>query len=443
MGHESASPSRRTVLKATGAAGAAGLAGIAGCIGDPSGTEDSLGNYPPEGDSVTYGFCGPLSGALDFEGAEQERGFELAIEHLNNGGGAVEYWDQLSGEGVLDYEVEGVGEDSGMEADSARSAVEGMIEGDNIQFWTGGMMSPVTIEGEAVSRENNVPFIGGNSTSASISGENCSRYYFHPGFHAETIALGASELLPDLFEGSKLFHIYLDYSYGQSNRDAQDRYLTGDDGPWEKAGEYGQDDSEPDHSTAVSELEDSDADILHLASYGGFAADTLSVMEENDILGDYEVYIPHISNMTIDPLGGLVDRVYGFEPWNPNLAEEDDAAAAFVEAYEDEHDETPSQSAWTTYDSVMHYSAAVEDNGSFHPAEVVRTLEEFSWDQGYGQTLSYRECDHTAERPMYLVQGSDEGYRTDVLEATEPIINGCDEFPSSECNMDDQEYGDE
>ena len=40
----------------------------------------------PTGDTVTLGFNMPLTGAYADEGADEQRAFELAVEHLNGGG---------------------------------------------------------------------------------------------------------------------------------------------------------------------------------------------------------------------------------------------------------------------------------------------------------------------------------------------------------------------
>ena len=40
----------------------------------------------PTGDTVTLGFNVPLTGAYADEGADEQRAYELAVEHLNGGG---------------------------------------------------------------------------------------------------------------------------------------------------------------------------------------------------------------------------------------------------------------------------------------------------------------------------------------------------------------------
>ena len=407
---------------------------------------EPVGNWPPEGDTITYGFNGPLSGALGPDGQDQQRGFDLAIKHLNNGGGLVDVAGPLSGDGVLGKQIEGVRADTAGNPETATSNIQGMIQQDNIQFWTGGMSSTVTIAMEAVAQRNYVPFMGGNSTSASISGENCSRYYFHPTFHAEIIGMSAGQLLPqELGEDNSLFHIYMDYSYGQSNRDAMEKYLV-EQGPWTSAGAAAIAEGETDHQSQIQALQNSDASVVHFASFGEFAASGLSQMLESGVLENIEVFIPHVSAFTLDPMGTDAQGVYGMAPWHPSVDTE--AANAFVESYEQEYNEVPNQSSLHTYESMMVYSMAVEDAGTFHPPTVVNNLETYEWNLAWGQS-KFRTCDHQVERPWYLTRGVDDsraeelGIRTELIETTEPLVYDCSEYPASNCAMGENAYAPE
>ena len=459
--------SRRRYLKALAAGGTS--LGLAGCMdnggegtptdggegtnGGGTGTTNGgnqdyapVGNWPVEGNSVTYGFNGPLSGALGPDGQDQQRGFDLALKHLNNGGGLVEVSDTLTGDGVLGKQVEGVRADTAGNPETATSNIQGMIQQDNIQYWTGGMSSTVTIAMEAVAQRNYVPFMGGNSTSASIAGENCSRYYFHPTFHAEIIGMSAGRLLPQAIgEDESLFHIYLDYSYGQSNRTAMHKYLV-EQGPWTSAGAAAIAEGETDHQSQIQALQNSDATVVHFASFGELAAAGLSQMLDAGVLEDVTVFIPHVSAFTLDPMGSDAEGVYGMAPWHPSA--DTRGADEFVQAYQEEYGEVPNQSALHTYESMMVYSSVVEEVGTFHPPTVVNHLETYNWNLAWGES-QFRECDHQVKRPWYLTRGVGDaraeelGIRTELVQTTEPLVYDCGEPPAANCPMDTYSYAPE
>ena len=157
--------SRRDVVKLAGTVGAGGLVSLAGCTGGDGGdggggdgggdggdggdgdggdggTEyPAIGNFPIEGDEVVYGFNVPQSGSYSQEGNDELRGYQLAVEHLNNGGGWVDLWDDLSGDGVLGYSVTSVNGDTATDPDTARQSASRMISRDNAIMVTGGSSS--------------------------------------------------------------------------------------------------------------------------------------------------------------------------------------------------------------------------------------------------------------------------------------------------------------
>ena len=171
---------------------------------------------------------------------------------------------------------------------------------------------------------------------------------------------------------------------------------------------------------------------------GSLEAASTQVTENVDVI------IPHVSAFTLNPMGSSAEGVYGGEPWNPGA--DNEASEIFIEAFEEEYDETPNQSHLHTYESVLVYAMAVEQAGTFHPPTVIREMETFEWSQAWGDSV-FRECDHQVERPYYFVRGvSDEraeemGIRTEVVRTTDPLVYGCDEPPATNCELGP--YGDE
>ena len=95
--------SRRTVLGGAAAVGALPLLRpVRGFAAD-----ETIGNYPDgvKGDTVFVGVSSPLTGAYSADGEDHLKGYQLAIEHLNGGGGLVGKIDTLTGKGVLGKKV--------------------------------------------------------------------------------------------------------------------------------------------------------------------------------------------------------------------------------------------------------------------------------------------------------------------------------------------------
>ncbi|RQG99403.1 ABC transporter substrate-binding protein [Natrarchaeobius oligotrophus] len=453
-GAGTASNSRRHVLKAIGASGAVALAGCAGegngngngtGNGNGNGADDHapIGNYPIEGDTAMYGWHGPLSGILAPDGEEQERGFELAIDHLNNGGGLVDHYDPLSGDGVLDYEIDYVTGDSAGDEETSIDNVERMIDRDNIQFWTGGVSSGVCQALQPIAQRERVIQLTSISHAGPITGENCERYSFRPSMSARTSAEALAATLPDLLgDDVDFFQIYLDYSYGISNRDSMTELMEGQG--WNEIGQSAIAFGESDHSSQIADLDEADPDVLVFTTFGTAMADGISQMQEAGVAEDIDIVVPLLSAFSMEPAGGDAEGVIGTANWHPLRG--DELSETFVDAYMDEYDELPGQAAYEVYDNVLHYSAAVENAGTFHPPTVVRELEEFEWNLAMGE-MAYRECDHQASRPVYVCRGVSEseqqetGTYLELVEEVSPEDSSydCDIEPAASCEMSEYE----
>ena len=95
--------SRRRVLRGAAAAGALPLlAPVRGVA-----AEETIGNYPAgvEGDTIFVGVTTPLTGPYSADGEDHLNGYQLAIEHLNGGGGLVGKIPTLNCNGVLGKKI--------------------------------------------------------------------------------------------------------------------------------------------------------------------------------------------------------------------------------------------------------------------------------------------------------------------------------------------------
>ncbi|NHN64800.1 ABC transporter substrate-binding protein, partial [Haloarcula sp. JP-Z28] len=215
---------RRSVLQIAGGVGSAGLAGLAGCQGGGSRAENTpehppLGNYPVDGDAVTLGFNVPQSGTYAAEGRDELRGYELAVTHLNEGGGWVgqRSFDVLSGDGVLGKTVEYVTADTETKPDVATANAKEMIEQDDVIMFSGGSSSSVAIAQQEVAQAQKVPYMCCLTHSNDTTGTDCVRYSFREMFNAYMTAQALLPVLKERFgREAQYVQIYADYNWGQT-----------------------------------------------------------------------------------------------------------------------------------------------------------------------------------------------------------------------------------
>jgi ABC-type branched-subunit amino acid transport system substrate-binding protein len=452
------------VVKGTAAAGTAGLAGLAGCTGgdggggggdggdggggdggDGGGGEEypAIGNFPVEGDEVVFGFNVPQSGSYSQEGEDELRGYNLAVDHLNNGGAWVDQWEDLSGDGVLGYTVDSVEGDTATDPDTARQAASRMISRDDAIMITGGSSSSVAIAVQELCQSEKVQFMACLTHSNDTTGSACVRYSFRELFNAYHTGAALAPVLTEEYGDNLNFYIlYADYTWGQTVQESMTQFL-------EDAG-HNLVESVPtplgtsDYSSFLSDVPSDEVDMLILTHYGLDAANSLPQARDAGLDEEMELVVPLYNRLMAQAASDSIQGVFGTADWNWQL--DDDISTTFTESFREEYDKVPSYAARLAYLQTLQYAAAAERAGTFYPPEVIRQLEDYEFDNAGLGAETMRACDHQAQRPVLVMQGAEEQTEDRLLQITattptEDVAYGCDEGPAAECELG--EYGDE
>jgi len=414
--------------------------------GGDGGTDyPALGNFPVEGDEVVYGFNVPQSGPYSNEGQDELRAYRLAQDHLNNGGGWVDMWDDLSGDGVLGKTVTSVEGDTATDPDTARQSLSRMISRDNVIMASGGSSSSVAIAQQELGQQEKVMFMCCLTHSNDTTGPSCVRYGFREMFNAYMTGQALSPVVAEEYgEDLNFYQLYADYSWGQTQQESMGQFL-------QETANWNQLDSVPtpldtaDYSSYLADVPD-DADALVLNHYGLDGAKSLSQAIEAGMDEDVEIIVPLYNREMAKAASDSIGGIFGTADWSWQL--EDDVSQTFVQAFQDEYDKVPSYAARLAYTATMTYSAAAERAGTFYPPEVIRQLEDWEYDQAGLGAETMRGCDHQAQRDVLVVRGLPSGEQTEnqLLEVVsrtsrDNLGYGCDEGLAAECELG--EYGDE
>ena len=448
--------SRRDVVKTAGAAGVAGITGLAGCTGGGGGGGGGngggddyppLGNFPIEGDTAIFGFNVPQSGPYASEGQDELRAYELAVKHLNNGGGWVDsQFDDLSGDGVLGYQIDYETGDTATDSDQAVKQATRLIQRDNAIMVSGGSSSAVTIAVQELCQREKVMFMACLTHSNDTTGKNCVRYSFREMFNAYMTGQALAPVVKEAYgEGLKFYQLYADYSWGQTQQESMNKFLTEIAG-WEQVKSVPTPLGTKDYSSYLSEAQNSGADVLVLNHYGLDGANSLSQSVDAGIDQNMELMVPLYNRPMAEAAGGAIEGVYGTVAWDSQI--DNTPSQEFVTAFNEEYDRTPSGPAQLAYAQTLQYAAAAERAGTFYPPEVIRQLEDYEYSNiGMGEE-TMRKCDHQAQRDVPVVQGlaaseQSSGNYFNIVNVTgrDQLGYGCDEGPAAECELGD--YGDE
>jgi ABC-type branched-subunit amino acid transport system substrate-binding protein len=455
MGSNDSRLNRRDVIKAAGAAGTAGLAGLAGCSGGGGGggggggesEYPELGNYPIEGDTATFGFNVPQSGPYASEGEDELRAYELAVKHLNNGGGWVDsQFDNLSGDGVLGYQIDSVSGDTATDADTARQSASRMIQRDDVIMVSGGSSSAVAIAVQELCQRENTLFMACLTHSNETTGANCVRYGFREMFNAYMTGQALAPVLRDEYgEDLQFYQLYADYSWGQTVQESMNQFLTETAG-WSEVDSVATPLGTSDYSSYLSEAANSEADVLLLDHYGLDGATSVSQAVDAGLDQNMELVVPLYNRPMAQAAGGAIEGVFGTVAWDSQI--DNTPSNEFTQVFQDEYDRVPSGPAQLAYSQTLMYAAAVERAETFYPPEVIRQLEDFEYSNiGMGEE-TMRACDHQAQRDVPVVRGlsesqQSEGQYFEIINITsrDELGYACDAGPAAECELG--EYGDE
>jgi branched-chain amino acid transport system substrate-binding protein len=439
--------SRSTFIKGgIGAVGGLVLAGQLGASGRAAARTRRVRSVPNPvtGPEAVYGFNVPLTGPYADEGADELRAYQLAVTHLNEGGGMLETLtpSSLTGQGVLGKKITYVQGDTQTDADAARASARRMIERDGVIMFSGGSSSATAIAQQYLAQEMGVIFMDCLTHSNDTTGKDRQRYGFRHFFDAYMSGVALGPVLADAYgTDRRAFHLTADYTWGHTQYESM-KQSTEAEG-WTTVDNIMTPLGTTDYSQYLTSVINSDADVLVLNHYGQDMVNSLTQsvefgMRDRDVNGkQFEIVVPLYSRLMAQGAGDAIEGIFGTTNWSYTL--DNPGTTAFVTAFLDEYDAPPSQAAHTAYVQTLLYSDAVERAGTFYAPEVIRALEDYTIDSGIGHDGStlYRGCDHQAFHEILVVKGkaaSERDDEFDLLETVEQIpadqvTYDCDLFP--------------
>ncbi len=434
---------RRGLLKGTAYAGAA-LAAPRFFIKD-SWAQGPLGNFPVNGSSVVFGFNVPQTGAYADEGADELRAYQLAVKHLNNGGGMLETMNpmKLTGQGILGKKVEYVTGDTQTNPDAARTSARRMIERDKVIMWSGGSSSATAIAQQYLAQEMSVVFMCGLTHSNDTTGKDKRRYGFRHFFNAYMSGKALGPILAKEYgKDRNAFHLTADYTWGHTQYESIKQFT--EEQGWTTVNNIMTPLGTTDYSQFLTAVLNSDADVLVLNHYGKDMNNSLTQavqfgMREMQKNGkDMQIVVPLYSRLMAQGAGAEnIDNVFGTTSWNWTL--QDAGSQAFVKAFEAEYGFPPSQAAQTCYVQTLLYANAAETAGTFYPPEVIKALEDFEFEgMGPGKAL-YRGADHQVFKDILVVKGKGPSEKTGDYDLLEIVS----EVPRADIEYDPSIFGGE
>jgi branched-chain amino acid transport system substrate-binding protein len=381
----------------------------------------------PTGDTVTFGFNVPQTGAYADEGADELRAYELAVQHINGegDGGMLNTFSSkaLGGNGINGKKVVFVTGDTQTKSDAARASAKRMIEKDGAIMITGGSSSGVAIAVQGLCQEAGVIFMAGLTHSNDTTGKDKKANGFRHFFNTEMTGAALAPVLKNAFGSERnAYHLTADYTWGWSQEGSIKKYT--EQLGWNTTAAVRTPLGAGDFSQYITPVLNSGADVLVLNHYGKDMVNSLTNavqfgLRDKQVNGkDFAIVVPLYSRLMAQGAGENVKGIFGSTNWHWSL--QDEGSKAFVKSFGQAHGFPPSQAAHTTYCQALLYADACQRAGTFMPSEVGKALEGFKFDGlGNGPT-EYRADDHQCFKDVLVVKGKENpDSKFDVLEVVE------------------------
>ncbi|MEO8836118.1 MAG: substrate-binding protein [Caldimonas sp.] len=368
----------------------------------------AIGTWPAgsSGDSVFIGIAVPRTGPYAVQGEDELKGWELAVEHINEGHPLIKAFSPKTTKGVLGKTVKIGVADSAAKPNTAVQAQQRFISENNAVLMTGSTSSAVAVALNKLAQAQKVLYMAGISGSNDTTGKDCVRYGFRQGFYGEMAANAIGPVLLKTFgRNKKMAFMTPDYTYGHTTTKSVNDYLT-EKGGWKMVTNQVSPLGSPDFSSYLLNIANSGADVLINVNWGRDAVLSIQQAKRFGIFDKMKLVVPYqVPFLAPEVGGGLLEGVYSATDFWWTLQDKYPLAKMFVEAFDKKYGYKPEWGAENSYVSFAQWARMVEETGSFYPPDVIKTFEKGETIPSLLGPVHYRPQDHQCVRPVVIVRG--------------------------------------
>jgi branched-chain amino acid transport system substrate-binding protein len=367
-----------------------------------------IGTWPAgsEGSTVTIGAAMPLTGAYADAGADELKGWELAVEHLNEGNELIKKIAPKVTKGLLGKTVKLVSADSGAKPNNAVQIQQTFINDHKIVLMTGSTSSAVAVATNHFAQREKVLYVAGISGSNDTTGKDCVRYGFRQDFYGQTAAAAIGPVMVKNFgKNRKAAFMTPDYTYGHTVTKSVNDYLTQNAG-WTQVTDQVSPLGTQDYSQYLTNIANSGAEFLINVNWGRDAVLSTQQAHQFGIIPKMTLVIPYQIPFLAKEVGPeIMGGVLAATDFWWTLEDKYPLAKMFVEAFYKKYNYRPEWGAENSYNSIAAWARMVTEAGTFYPPDVIKTYEKGETFDSLVGPVHYRPEDHQCVRPVVIVRG--------------------------------------
>jgi branched-chain amino acid transport system substrate-binding protein len=429
-------------LGALSAGGGAGFPLIMPAFADD---QPPIGTWPAgsQGDTVYVAATTPRTGTYAVQGEDELKGWQLAVEHINNGDPLLKKIAPKVTKGLLGKKVSLLVADSGAKPNDAVQEQQTFINQNKIILMTGATSSAVAVALNKFAQREKVLYVTGISGSNDTTGKDCVRYSFRQNFYGETAANAIGPVLIKAFgKNRKAAWMTPDYTYGHTVTKSSSDYLI-KNGGWTKVTDQVSPLGTQDFSQYLTNIANSGAEILLNVNWGRDAVLSIQQAKQFGILPKMKLVIPYQIPFLAKEVGpDLTEGVYAATDYWWTLEDKYPLAKMLNDAFDKKYNYRPEWGANNSYMSFAIWARMVSEAGTFYPPAIIKQYEKGETFPSTVGDVHFRPQDHQLVRPVIIVRGkapkamkNNEDYWevTEVVPG-EPLMQKPDAFG---CNLGD------
>ncbi|MBN9425818.1 MAG: substrate-binding protein [Burkholderiales bacterium] len=400
--------SRRRILQAAGASGITMVPGLGGVGWVHAQTKPAIGTWPAgsQGSSVYIAAAVPLTGTYAVQGADELKGWELAVEHINTNHPLMKTLAPKANKGVLGKKVELKSADSAAKPNQALQSAQTFINQNKVILMTGSTSSAVAVAMNKFAQREKILYMPGISGSNDTTGKDCVRYGFRQGFYGEMAANAIGPvMLKEFGKNRKAAFMTPDYTYGHTTTKSVLDYIT-KEGGWTVVTNQVSPLGTQDFSQYLTNIANSGAEFLINVNWGRDAVLSSQQAKQFGLLPKMTLVLPYQIPFIAREAGvEITAGVLAATDFWWTLEDKYPLAKQFVEAFHKKYGYRPEWGAENAYVSFAHWARMVTEAGSFYPPDVIKQFEKGETIPSLLGDVHYRPEDHQCVRPVVLVRG--------------------------------------
>src|SRR5579863_2451351 len=367
-----------------------------------------IGTWPAgsQGDTVSIGAAVPRTGAYAVQGEDELKGWQLAVEHINNGDPLLKKIAPKVTKGLLGKKVNLLVADSGAKPNDAVQEEQTFINQNKIILMTGSTSSAVAVALNHFAQRQKILYVTGISGSNDTTGKDCVRYGFRQNFYGETAANAIGPVLVKAYgKNRKAAFMTPDYTYGHTVTKSVNDYLT-KNGGWTMVTNQISPLGTQDFSQYLTNIANSGAEFIVNVNWGRDAVLSVQQAKQFGILPKMKMVIPYQIPFLAKEVGpDITEGVYAATDFWWTLEDKYPLAKMFVTEFQKKYGYRPEWGAENAYMQFALWAEAVENAGSFYPPDVIKSYEAGRKVNSLVGEVSWRAADHQLIRPVIIVKG--------------------------------------